>query len=362
MALAEREGVMERLGTERVMIRDLVGYQEIKKRMEQPHIERRAESVRELGLLHRPIARKRDSRLICGFDRCASLLKAGIDDVEVEWVECDDDEFERIRVTENVHRRHEPGEATRAIKKLSKVFEAQISKDEPAEDVRLPIARHEVRERGRGRPKTVKGKANDKIADVLGIKPESVRRSQERAAAKERQQLAARSKFPTFGRKVDDRWLAGTELAKTYIEEAHNKLKAAMSAITKLKNAKTPYPDGSIQKLYDRIEECSNFVKDRVPVSMCPYCKRIPEITSNCSACLTSGFIQRKQKSVVPEELWRGDDQLVSWNGAFVPATNFKAEEVADPPTLEELQQELAEAFDEAPEPEPEEQEASFDL
>lgn len=269
---------MERLGTDYVIIKDLNGYDEVEARTAMARVATRAESVKELGLLHLPIVRIRDRKIVSGFDRLASCVMAGMEKAQVMLIECDDTELERIRFSENAHRRHYPGEQSDLMVKLTKAYE-EAEKELEFEDPPPP----EERPNG-GRQKTPKGRAREKVAKEMGIKPDSVRRQQTRVKQREEEKQERRDKLPMFGRKVDDSWLAGVELALVHVTEAHNKVKAALVAITKLSHSGTPYPNSALQKMYENLQTTANYLKDCKPVGMCPFCKHVPEVRAHCTS------------------------------------------------------------------------------
>ncbi len=315
---------MERLGVDTMEIARLKGHNEAKMRARMPHVHKLAASERELGLLARPWVRKSDSQIILGRDRVGARLVNGHTHVEVELVECDDTELARIRAAENAHRRHDPGEQSRALSELLAAYEQQASEELELEP---PRPKHDPRNGPPRPPKTAKGIARERAAKDLGIKPESVRRAESRGKAKLAEADKPKAdKIPTFGRPVDDAWMAGVELADELIGDAYNKLRAALASLGRLNSSKTPYPSAALQRLYDNVQGQLNSIKEARPVSVCPYCKLVPEVRSHCPACMTSGFITERARKTIPPELADTDTLRVAYSGRYVPITQFASQ------------------------------------
>jgi hypothetical protein len=307
-----------------------------------PHVLALWESIKEVGLLHHPMLRQSDLRVIHGEDRIAAHYAGGATEVACTLVECTDEELLTIRRHENAHRRDESAaellarvEAAEmelvlrgfANAALTPVAEPTLPFD-PAVDAALgellapdavsaiedapPMtpgqrAVHErelsvaietlTEPRKAGRPKSRRGKALDQIAAEVGRTPNAVRKATERQAKKRELNV-----IELWGREQPPAWLDPVLEARAGFTDAAAKVQAAMAALTRLGSA-SQLRDGVLGAQHGALKEVGQQLRLCRPAALCAWCKNLRGVVGNCTACRGLGYLTEEELGQVPDKL-----------------------------------------------------------
>ena len=313
---------MKKLGNKNVMISSLELPGDMDKRVASEKVQALAKDFESLCNIHVPVVRKMGSRLVllAGRDRVAAFMKLGHEKVEVSLVDCDDLEAEQVEVSENLKRRsYDPDErAAMDEKHLNILIRRDEAKDVKDEKVKL----------GPGRPKSPIRKARDKLAEKQGIKPDSIRRQQDRRRQKAKDKAEKQNTPPIemFGREIDDggEWLAQVEASIRYQKEASFKITLARKALGALRNANLPTcSDTELDAISKQLEELRHRIDEQIPTHLCPACKATLEQEEPCPTCNDTVLVGRNKIAGCPEELLDTENVRVLFNRKFVPIEEF---------------------------------------
>jgi hypothetical protein len=302
-----------------------------------PHVLALWESIKEVGLLHHPMLRQSDLRVIHGEDRIAAHYAGGATEVACTLVECTDEELLTIRRHENAHRRDESAaellaRVEAAEKELQYVrdFVPTISADchidtesvaagviqfypgadgellesvpwsVPSRDdlVSAVLAAEPTPEpRKAGRPKSRRGKALDQIAAEVGRTPNAVRKATERQAKKRELNV-----IELWGREQPPAWLDPVLEARAGFTDAAAKVQAAMAALTRLGSA-SQLRDGVLGAQHGALKEVGQQLRLCRPAALCAWCKNLRGVVGNCTACRGLGYLTEEELGQVPDKL-----------------------------------------------------------
>jgi ParB-like chromosome segregation protein Spo0J len=316
---------MELLGFQEVAIERLNLQGNFRERLDSPRIFERAKSIQRLGILSEPMVRLRDMRVIYGHDRIAGAVRAGRTKVTCKMVECTDEELHEIEVTENVQRRHDSVTANKNLNRLLELYEGQVTSADP-ENLPAPL----LEARGfSGKARTARGIARVRASVELGIKPESVRRREQRSKAVERHAKQKKERddnvtpepvINLIGMEVTDEFVADTVKVHRMLQRVVVHLTSAQSVLTAIGRDKALFPPARLQRLYDEIHAVAAQARGHLPVSLCPYCKGLEGLQEHCAACLGCGWLSAGAAPAVPQDLWNeGSRTLVARHGRLVP-------------------------------------------
>lgn len=308
---------MKTIGIKTVSIALLSNPDEFMGRVDLPRIVERAGSIKDLGMLHEPIVRESDMRLLVGRDRVAALVKLEKKDAKVKLVECTDREAKLMEDTENLARRHDPQEQAEAMARMLALYTEQEA------------AKPGKRDRA-GRPlgsKTAKGKARDRLAAEVGVKPEAIRRREYRAKEKERgatikQSDAGLPPIPTdatillLGMDQPMAFLAQCKAIQEYLTEASGKVRGSQMILNQLRSAELPKPAALVNRLYEDTHALAVELKASKPFALCGYCKNLAGVVDECNGCSCCGWVTEAQhKATSKQFLAEGDGACVQYRG-----------------------------------------------
>jgi ParB-like chromosome segregation protein Spo0J len=278
---------------------------DFKKRSEQPHVQERAASIASVGLIHEPLVRRvgKHWEPIAGIDRIAAHHVAGKESIRVKVVECTDEEARRIRLEENIQRRHDAGEQSRLALELLQKF--------VAEETTLEESLPEKPKEG------AKTRARKRVAAELGISPETVRKKEWEAS----QEAAPKApSIRSLGMTLSVEFSAQVAKAQQYLEATEALLKRAQSNVTTMANdLSVVFPKPRLERLREEIHSQAAHVRGLMPVSLCPWCKGLDAVQEHCSACFGTGFITKSQEKGVPKELLDEESPVVMQDGKMRP-------------------------------------------
>jgi hypothetical protein len=322
---------MKIIGIKTVAIRTIVLPAGFRERMAHPRIAERAKSLERVGVLHEPIVRKSDMRLIAGRDRVASAMHAGWTEMPVKLVHCTDAEMREIEMVENAHRRHSADEQRDAMVRLLAFYTEQAQKEiwnqDPSTDA--PLVR------------PARMLAREKLANELGVQPASLRRRELRHKAAKQAQAEkkapnnVRAPTPTetadhgvraIGMELDATFLAQTVRINEHLGRIEATLSTALRRLTQMRDEGLPFAAQRHTRLYEAIQAVSAEVRATKPESLCPYCKGLEGAQETCTACLGAGWINAMQAVHVPHELWlEGERAVIHVEGGLISVKAYMA-------------------------------------
>lgn len=274
---------------------------DFKKRCEQPHVQERAASIASVGLIHEPLVRRVGMHWepIAGIDRIAAHHVAGKESIRVKVVECTDEEARRIRLEENIQRRHDTGEQSRlALELLEKFTEEEAILEES-----MPQ-----------KPKSsARGRARKRVASELGISAETVRKKEWEEATRDK---PPEIRLHALGMTLSAEFKTKVAKAAEYLDAAELDLKRAQAKLTAMANdLGITFPKPRLERLREEIHAQATHVRGLKPVSLCPWCKGLNALQEHCSACFGSGFITKNQAKAIPPELLDEGHPIVMLDG-----------------------------------------------
>lgn len=308
---------------------------DIRERMKAPHVVALAESYKATGgrPMNAPWVDKETGRLVAGRDRTAAMMVAGIKEAPVEQVSGDPIDLARATIIENYHRR--PDDRQKLARELAQLEAGKIEEEELEEEHEektrgaiVPRSGEELHNAQRGRPKTVKARAIERVARELHETPKTVEHLVRRAEAKEKKQAEPpkaekqASPIKTMGLDVPATVLARAEKEQALIDKMDRLL-------TDLSRTYTEFEDVRGGRAGLRAGQYhASALRDAVtafkvirgcrPASVCPHCKAIPDLQKACGACRAAGFVgesdlERVEKCLLVE----GDEAGVWVNGKW---------------------------------------------
>lgn len=272
-------------------------------------VAQRAESIREVGLIHPPLLRRKDGALeiVAGRRRVAAHDVMKLPMVEARIVECSDAEARRLARVENLEREHLTQEQRQALRRE---HAADLAADMVSpHDVEKPPAADPKP----GRPKSPERAARKQAAKDLGVSEETIRRAQVTDAPAKPETPAPR--LETWGVAVDAALLTEADAVLDALEEVDAKLRAAQAALTKLAGAGLGFVPQSIARA---LQTTAAMVRGARPQAVCPYCKAQEALRPKCPACGGFGYVTQDGLADVPAELKAsGPEAMVSVDGRF---------------------------------------------
>lgn len=318
---------MKELGNKSVRIGSLYMDGDVKARMKEERVAELAKNIEENGLLHPPTVRRSDRKLVAGRDRVAAFMFLKRKNIQVRHVECTDKECESIELSENVFRRNQTAaERNKMIKQLVDL-QIEILAEREWED------KPRGKGSGSGRPKAIQTQAREEVAKALGVKPDSVRRAEDRAAAADAEADGpVEPCIGTFGVEISKEFTDECLGIQAYLEQADKHVRQAQNALTQLANSEYEFQDAELTHYRDSLRDVGAALRAASPVSLCPYCKGTEGYQENCSAaCRCFGWVGSAVMENCPPELLSQDEPMVRhMDGHYVALAGDMPE--AEPP------------------------------
>lgn len=302
---------MKVIGFKTIPLTTIVLPGDFRSRLELDHVREKSKSIEQVGLLHEPIVRKADMRLLAGEDRVAAMYLLCTERGDeprclVKLVECTDEEAQDVRDHENVYRRHDLAEQ-RAT--LARIVERKAEQIAIANAPKCANPKHE----GMGRPKLPTTIAREQVAKALNTSPRAIEAAIHRF---EQQQMATRPvherpkpvpTIKTLGIELGQEWLDEVTTIQAHLTACANRLRSAQVDLTAVRDmhggTQPAYPQARLNRLYELIHAAAFEVRAAIPESLCPFCKGLSGIQEECAACVTLGFVTGQQMAQVPAEL-----------------------------------------------------------
>lgn len=279
-----------------------------------------AKSFKVVGILHEPIVRETDKKLICGAHRVAAALHNGETEVLVKLVRCSDEEAETMKLVENLYRKHLTNDETH---RLTDLLAQQIASMSLEEQQTI------LKPRKTGRMKLPRTVARELIAEAAGRTREAQRKAEQRHKKRMDEKEEQLDHNADLGinapwADLDDDFKRRTNQVVNASWEIAKLVTATLRRMTMLLESGHPLHTARLVRLRDDLALLSKTMRGLVPSDLCPYCKGVPVLQEKCSGCAGTGYITHGQREGVPSELWEtGDAAVVLTNGKFVPFSTF---------------------------------------
>lgn len=335
---------MKTIGFREVQIDRLKLTGDFKKRLKAPHVKELSSSIdSSIGLLHEPIVRMERGAgmtLLAGNDRVAAHVLLKRTKVHAKLVQCTDDEARQIVATENAIRRHDPQEQRAAVLALTERLAEDIQRTNP-----------EVPKAGPGRRKTAKGLAREMVAKQRGVTPDAIRLQQYRDKRSKEPVPTPREEvvlpISNMGMDLSEEFIAQVGSVKNLLEEAARKVSGALRDLTSFANGTLPKHKARLDRCRENLQEQSDALRALIPESLCPFCKGIEKVTSQCGGCEGSAYITRSQVEhgkIADMYMLEGDQAVVLYQKNVVPVVELTAG--TDDDQLEDIYGETASDVD----------------
>jgi hypothetical protein len=290
---------MKWLGTRKVALKSLIMPGNFAATKAAARIMDLASSIREHGIAEPPAVEAKTMRLIFGHDRIAALLTLKETKVEVRLWEGSPQEFRRLQIAENLHRRQDDRDAL-------------LAEYVRSEEARIIELTHDVAGTSVPTTQTVKRQARERVAAAAGIKPASVRKAEQRAAkAAEPEEpdtsLDLPPDFETLGVTVspDDRAVLLDAIEQTGRWAASaTRILTELTTLEKFYDPAYPQPlrPAAFAAIREACQRLGHVIRSEIPVSVCPYCKLGKDWRKTCTGCSGTGFVGKQAVRNAPAE------------------------------------------------------------
>lgn len=244
--------------------------------------------VQDLSPFREPVVRASDGLLVVGLDLIALRMVHEHPTVTVKFVECDDDTVATLRHAELKSRSDGPRMATIWLCH-------SLAEKLAAENPLIPP---------RGGRDGALTKARNFVADVTGLKRNSVRCYLQQYAPASRKERWTPPKFTleTWGVEHPriDQFRDEAQRVATHMLTAELAIDAAMRALGHVSTI--GYKQGEMDAARAKLREARQAVRGFHPVALCPYCKAWPGIRGDCKACDEHGYAGMGVVSLAPPE------------------------------------------------------------
>jgi hypothetical protein len=280
-----------------------------------------ATSIRESdGPIQPPVVEASTMRLISGHDRIAALLTLREKHVEVRMWEGSEQERRIMQIDENLFRRNDDRTALIAERVRLEAGEIiQSASDEAGTSV-PPM-------------QSVKSEARKKVAAKAGIKPASVKKAEQRAAAaeveKEEQPAPAVAPLPdgfnAFGLPVSTEHRERVAALAAQLAAWERMTTALLTELARVEKIANPplLSHQAVESIRDKARALGHVVREAIPTSLCFYCKNDDRAVCDCPACGATGLVGRHAGDNVPPELkTSGQAARIALDGRFILASS----------------------------------------
>ena len=295
------------------------------KRLREPRVVALSESIAVHGLWLPVLVRRKDGRVLDGFDRVAAYWLQKRNEIPALLCDCTDEEALLIESKVNTERRHDQEEQR---KKEMELID-RIASEEAAREAEEEAKRKKYQIPGR--PKTPKRRALERVSGETGVPVNTLKQRIYRE--RRRKGLTGTVKeLRTLGMVIPQTLSDEVRVLQGVFDEAILRAKQALSCLTTIETQGYPYPPARLQRLRADAQELSASLRNARPDCLCPYCKAVEALKAGCAACLGCGFITANQVSGVPKELLDEENPMVMAGGQIRSAWDYIPETPPAPP------------------------------
>lgn len=294
------------VGIQEVRIAKLVLPGNFKASQETPEVEALATSIETFGVLNEPAVVKSTMTPLYGLYTIAAVALLKRPTLYVKMVELETgDDLGAIRFAADVAYGDKRHERSVEIAAMFQVCLAEVVAKHPD----MPL-------RGAGARKTAEGLAREELGRRLGMLPSSVAASIRRAAVRKPKPKAGDPlPFDTLGLAVPPDFLAVVRERQGQAQLALAGLRSAMAVSARWE------PTTTTVALRERTASALTCMRDLMPVSVCFFCKLIPEVRAECLGCRGQGWLG--DHAVRPPHLLDRENVQVNYRGKAAPVAEF---------------------------------------
>lgn len=255
----------------------------LKELLADPFVAELAEAIEAEGLIHFPVVHKNGLRPIAGEHRLAAHVLKGKRSVHVRLFDGTKIEEERLRVSENLHRKH---------RDQAKLRVAYLEAREAEE----PISGHDVQELPEepkpGRKKDPKVQVRKQVAEELGVSERQLRRDEVKVKEPEpTPEVPHDLGIETHGKAHDRKRLEAIAAVGHAIEAAALKVDQARAALTRLTNSALPIDKDLVDTASAVLKNEAEKLRWWKPAAICPTCEDLDSKRSKCHSCIGHGWV-----------------------------------------------------------------------
>ncbi len=250
-----------------------------------------ANSIAQRGMLHEPLVRQEDWKVICGFRRVAAHFVKGWQTISVKLIECTDAEAEILQREENAIRWHDPGRQKAVLIELVECYERELN-EKLGEDPDILRSKS-------GRNRSARSVAIEKVANLRGVAPATVEQ-----AVLRRKNATKKEKPPpivTWGLNVSPRFMKEVGAIYAQVKKAENMASTMVSQYTRLANSDAQLPGGYVDEMRIRAKAERDAIRERLPAALCPSCKGVDALQPRCPTCKALGWVTEAQMQNIHE-------------------------------------------------------------
>lgn len=267
------------------------------------------DAIEAAGLIHEPVVRKSDMKIVCGFKRIAAHVVLKRKTMPIKFVEGTDDEVRLWFLQENAHRkRMTDSERSSAIRETYEILRRMRDELPPPAEPETPVISEKTGLPKRGpKPNVAENEVRDETAKTLNVSRRTVDRSLAKPVSDRKPPSKPPFPFETFGTEMNPEFLDGVEQVCRRIESMQGHLLSAAADLRLLMNDidadVVNYPREVAKHLHRLTQELSWRFGGAMPVALCWYCKGVGGLVEQCQGCGGSCVGIKDVQQHVPQEL-----------------------------------------------------------
>lgn len=155
---------------------------------------------------------------------------------------------------------------------------------------------HQTAKPKKGRMKSARAEARERVAAIAGVTPDALRKAEERALVDSDHWEPDGHGFPVPHVVVSD-----ARENRQDLFEIHRHLRKAMSVVAGMYGG--AMPDSRCDELHSRLKELMGVAKSYSPDALCPYCKGVQPNIKTCTECGSTGAVNDLDFAAAPEHI-----------------------------------------------------------
>lgn len=171
-----------------------------------------------------------------------------------------------------------------------------------------------------------------KRAAVLGIKskdPAQVLRMRIYREGLRKRTKPAEPDFEVFGMRLTAAFQGDVKDLRRRLSQIARQLAATRMTVERLLRSKLPFPRAQLETIEGAVMSLEERVQAAMPRALCPYCKGIDQIQTDCRGCAGLGLVSIAQWNQAPKRLKEAD--VVISEGRERPVSDFAVDPKRDP-------------------------------
>lgn len=309
----------------------------------------RARSIARVGMIHEPLVRFEDMRLVSGLYRVAAHIALGRKKILVKLVDCTDEELAEIYWAENADRRHDPGERDGLVSARAKRMREQAEREQA--QIRAKDELEDALDAAVGGPGFIPDNSRPRLLETParyirrkpgllraiehqsaedGVSPVVTRhRFYKKASAEYRRvrnylmrmkpgdalMVTAPTDFDNLGVPQSEEFDTVVANVQVMVRYALAHLMSAYNSFARMRTLDLQMSERRIAATMEAIAAIRADIKDGLPAAICPWCKGQDGIQQKCRACEAMGWVGPKALKAAPKELVDPREPMVSMGG-----------------------------------------------